>query len=289
MYKSHNLVPGRSTGVVGVRRSRMWAKAVLIPLATASAAGLLAASPANASAQGAESPLQSVSSAGIPFTVHGKIPYRPDPLADATTPANASCSTLTKLEALVEAKVAEYSVFPTDARNLLQHWLDGTGTTVALGQNTGVARELLSYPGFVNMNNEVQVYAASRLAQGQTTITLPAPLSPLSVPSASSPLTLLDFSDKGHYPDLYWAFRGTQGLTVSGSGSESNGRYTGKLTYTIYDTYGFGPNGSGSVTSRVTTDMNYLQTHCGWPKYARPRWFSDSFSVTVPFNRPAAS
>jgi len=273
----------------GVRRRRRWARAVLAPMSAATAVGLLATAPANAFAQPAHNNLQPLSSTGISFTVHGKIPYRPDPLADATTPANASCSTLTKLEAMVEAKVAEYGVFPSDARNLFQHWLDGTGTQVSLGQNTGLDRELLSYPGFVNMNNEVQIYAANRLEQGQTTVTLPTPLSPLSAPSESSPLTLLDFTNRGRYPDLYWAFRGTQGLAVSGSGSEDNGRYTGKLTYTIYDTYGFGPNVNGSITSQVTSDMNYLQTHCGWPKYPRPRWFSDSFTVTVPFNRPAAS
>ena len=70
--------------------------------------------------------------------------------------------------------------------------------------------------------------------------------------------------------------------------TEDNGHYSGKLTYTIYDTYGFPANQANSVMARVTGDMNYLKTHCGWPKYSAPRWFTDTLSVTVPFNRAAA-
>ncbi len=274
---------------VGPRRFRRWALAVLVPLAVAPVVGLSVTSPANADAQGAHSLGGRLSATGLSMTVSGKIPYKPDALSDATTPGNTSCSTIRRLKALVEAKLAEHTVFPSDAANLFQHWLDGTGTGVSLGQNSAVARELLTYPGFVNMNNKVQAFAAQRFDQGQTSVTLPTPTIPFLAPTASSPLTLLNFSNEGRYPGLYWAFRGTQGLGVSGSVAKSNNRYSGKLTYTIYDTYGFRANDTNSIMGNVAIDMNYLQTHCGWPKYSAPRWFSDTLSVTVPFNRAAAS
>jgi hypothetical protein len=280
---------------VGARRFRGSPLAVRVPLALALAfvvgpvATFLATSPASASAAIAQDQPLAPAATSSALAVNGAIPYRPDASADVTTPPNTSCSTLRKLEALVEGKLAEHTVFPSDAASLFQHWLDGTGTGVSLGQTSALARELLTYPGFVGMNSKVQVYAAQRFNQGQANVTLPTPTSPLSQSTDSSPLTLLNFSSEGRYPDLYWAFRGTQGLRVSGSVTKDGGRYSGKLTYTIYDTYGFPASSTGSISGRVTASMNYLQTHCGWPKYASPRWFSDSLTVTVPFNQPAAS
>ena len=287
MFSSKNGTRGCVRRHIAASRPRLMAVAALVPLALVPVVGLVATSPAPAAAQGDRSQGQVASSMGSSFIVTGRIPYIPDSSSDVTTPANTSCSTLKRLEVLVEAKLAEHTVFPSDAANLLQHWLDGTGTRVSLGPTTGVARELLTYPGFINMNNEVQVYAVDRFDQGQTNVTMPTPVSPYLTPTASSPLTLLNFSDRSHFPDLYWAFRGTQGLGVSGSVTEANGHYSGKLTYTIYDTYGFPANQTNSVMARVTGDMNYLQTHCGWPKYSAPRWFTDTLSVTVPFNRAA--
>ncbi len=292
MSNSNNGGRGRRQERFGASLPPGRALAVLVPLAVAPVIGLLGlvgTAPANANAQPAQSQNHSISSMALSLSVSGKIPYKPDALTDGTTPGNTSCSRIRKLQALVEAKLAEHSVFPSDAANLFQHWLDGTGTQVSLGQNSGVARELLTYPGFLNMNNKIQSYAAGRFDQGQTTVTVPTPVSPFSPPTDSSPLTLLNFSNQSRYPGLYWAFRGTQGLGVTGSVTKDNGRYTGKITYTIDDTYGFRAANSGSLMGNVATDMNYLQTHCGWPKYPAPRWFSDSLSVTVPFNRPAAA
>src|SRR6201999_2863025 len=39
--------------------------------------------------------------------------------------------------------------------------------------------------------------------------------------------------------DLYWGFRGTQGLTVTGRGRPENGMFSGSLTFVIRDSYGF--------------------------------------------------
>jgi hypothetical protein len=278
---------------VGARGFKGSHLGVLVPLAVAPIVGLMATfltlSPVSASAATAQIQRQAAASTSSALVVNGEIPYKPDASADVTTPPNTSCSTLRKLEALVEGKLAEHTVFPSDAASLFQHWLDGTGSAVSLGQTTALARELLTYSGFVDMNRKVQVYAAQGFNQGQVTVTLPTPVSPLSQSTNSSPLTLLNFSNEGRYPDLYWAFRGTQGLRVSGSVTKDSSRYTGKLTYTIYDTYGFPASSTGSITGRVTASMNYLQTHCGWPKYASPRWFSDSLTVTVPFSQPAVS
>jgi hypothetical protein len=288
VFVSRNGARGGVRRYIAASRPPVMAAAALVPLTVVPVVGLVASSPAIAATQGDRSQGQVTSSTGSSFIVTGKIPYAPDSSSDVTTPANSSCSTLKRLEVLVEAKLAEHTVFPADAANLFQHWLDGTGTRVSLGPRTGVARELLTYPGFITMNNEVQVYAVDRFDQGQTNVTLPTPVSPHLTPTASSPLTLLNFTDRSHYPDLYWAFRGTQGLGVSGTVTEDNGHYSGKLTYTIYDTYGFPANQANSVMARVTGDMNYLQTHCGWPKYSAPRWFTDTLSVTVLFNRAAA-
>src|SRR5690242_2864428 len=85
--------------------------------------------------------------------------------------------------------------------------------------------------------------------------------------------------------DLYWGFRGTQGLTVTGRGARENGRYAGTLSYVIRDSYGFPV---GDTLDGFGPPMRYLQTVCGAPRHAGgAHWFPDTITVTVPFNRPA--
>ena len=85
--------------------------------------------------------------------------------------------------------------------------------------------------------------------------------------------------------DLYWGFRGTQGLTVTGSGRRETGRYTGTLSYVIRDSYGFPV---GDTLGGFGPPMRYLQTACGAPLHAGgARWFPDTITVTVPFSQPA--
>ncbi len=85
--------------------------------------------------------------------------------------------------------------------------------------------------------------------------------------------------------DLYWGFRGTQGLTVTGHGSLANGRWTGTLTYVIRDSYGFPVS---DTLAGFGPPMRYLQTVCGAPQHSGgARWFPDSITVTVPFSLPA--
>ena len=85
--------------------------------------------------------------------------------------------------------------------------------------------------------------------------------------------------------DLYWGFRGTQGLTVTGSGSRKNRRYAGTLSYVIRDSYGFP---ASDTLHGFGAPMRYLQTACGAPRHpGGAHWFPDTITVTVPFDQPA--
>ena len=84
--------------------------------------------------------------------------------------------------------------------------------------------------------------------------------------------------------DLYWGFRGTQGLAVTGSGVRKDGRYVGTLTYVIRDSYGFPAD---DTLDGFGPPMRYLQTVCGAPQHAGgARWFPDAITVTVPLSQP---
>ena len=120
------------------------------------------------------------------------------------------------------------------------------------------------------MNHLVQGEIAVQLKDGATRVRL----SPGQLP------TVL-FASKAS--DLYWGFRGTQGLAVSGSGSRSgNGRYVGTLTYVIRDSYGFPAD---DTLDGFGPPMRYLQTVCGAPQHrGGARWFPDTITVRVPFS-----
>ena len=76
------------------------------------------------------------------------------------------------------------------------------------------------------MNNEVAEAVLSQLKAGKSRVRLSA-----------AQLPTVAFESRTS--DLYWGFRGTQGLTVTGSGRRENGRYVGILSYVIRDSYGF--------------------------------------------------
>ena len=122
------------------------------------------------------------------------------------------------------------------------------------------------------MDNEVQATVLSQLKAGRTHLRLfPATLPTVAFESKTS--------------DLYWGFRGTQGLTVTGRGHREHGRYIGTLSYVIQDSYGFP---AGDTLAGFGPPMRYLQTVCGAPQHpGGARWFPDTITVTVPFNRPA--
>ena len=163
------------------------------------------------------------------------------------------------------------SNFPA-AAELLRHFLAGSGTAVNYPAGSRIAKLALASTQFAAVRDGVTAAITRQLAAGKTAVRLPA-----------GQLPLLTFSSTAS--DLYWGFRGTQGLSVSGSGIRENGRYVGTLSYVIRDSYGFPVD---DTLSGFGPPMRYLQTVCGAPQYAGgAHWFPDSITVTVPFNQPA--
>jgi hypothetical protein len=159
--------------------------------------------------------------------------------------------------------------FPASA-DLLTHFLKGKGTKVDYRVGPLISKKALPSSAFRAVNNEVQEAVLSQLKAGRTRVQLSA-----------AQLPTVAFESK--ISDLYWGFRGTQGLTVTGSGSRENGRYVGTLSYVIRDSYGFP---ASDTLDGFGQPMRYLQTACGSPQHAGgAHWFPDTITVTVPFNR----
>jgi hypothetical protein len=235
--------------------------------------GCSAASPAAGS-----SPAAAVPSAGaaFAFTVAGARPVPPNGSQDThvqTPKAGCDSATFAADEA-VGIKVADgFAVagFPASAA-LLTHFLRGKGTRVDYPAGSPISKKALSSSAFRAVDNEVQEAIFSQLKAGQARVQLSA-----------AQLPTVAFESKGS--DLYWGFRGTQGLTVTGSGSRKNGRYAGTLSYVIRDSYGFP---ASDTLHGFGAPMRYLQTACGAPHHrGGAHWFPDTITVTVPFNRPA--
>ena len=210
------------------------------------------------------------------FRVTGARPVLPNGSQDthAQTPG-AVCdrATLTADHAL-GVRVAdgfELAGFPASA-HLLTHFLAGKGTGVDYRAGSLISRKALASRAFRAVNTEVQEAVLSQLKAGRTRVRL-------------SPATLPTVAFETRSSDLYWGFRGTQGLTVTGSGHREHGRYVGTLTYVIHDSYGFPPS---DTLAGFGPAMRYLQTVCGAPAHpGGAHWFPDTITVTVPFNRPA--
>jgi hypothetical protein len=161
--------------------------------------------------------------------------------------------------------------FPASAQ-LLRHFLTGTGTAVNYPAGSPISRLAIANSAFQTVNEQVQAAVAGRLRAGDRQVRLSA-----------GQLPTVRFGDTKS--DLYWGFRGTQGLAVTGNGSLKNGRYVGTLTYVIRDSYGFPVN---DTLDGFGTPMRYLQTVCGAPQHTSgARWFPDSITVTVPFDQPS--
>src|SRR6185437_1146620 len=161
--------------------------------------------------------------------------------------------------------------FPV-AAELLRHFLAGSGTAVNYPSGSQIAKLALASAQFTAVRNAVTAAIMRQLAAGKTAVRLSVDQLPLPTFSSTS-------------SDLYWGFRGTQGLTVTGSGTRKNGRYVGSLSYVIRDSYGFPVD---DTLGGFGPPMRYLQTVCGAPQHAGgAHWFPDSITVTVPFNQPA--
>ena len=156
------------------------------------------------------------------------------------------------------------------AADLLRHFLQGKGTEVDFLAGSPISKKALASSAFLAVDNEVQEAVLGQLKAGRTRVRLSA---------AQLPTVAFEVKTS----DLYWGFRGTQGLTVTGSGRREKGRYAGTLSYVIRDSYGFP---ASDTLDGFGPPMRYLQTACGAPQHAGgARWFPDTITVTVPFNK----
>jgi len=193
----------------------------------------------------------------------------------AQTP-DASCDTATfAADRALGVKVARgfaLADLPTSA-DLLRHFLDGTGTQARYGEGSLISKKALASAAFRTVDREVQEAILSQLKAGRTHVRLSAGQLPtVAFESGTS--------------DLYWGFRGTQGLTVTGTGRAENGRYAGTLSYVIRDSYGFP---ASDTLGGFGPPMRYLQTACGAPQHAGgAHWFPDAITLTVPFRQPSS-
>ena len=235
--------------------------------------GCSAASPAAGSP-----PAAAVPSAGaaFAFTVAGAHPVPPNGSQDthAQTPKAACDSARFAADEVLGSNVAAgfaLAGFPASA-DLLKHFLQGKGTAVDYRAGSPISQQALSNSAFRAVNNEVQEAVLSQLKAGKARVQL-----------SGAQLPTVAFESKNS--DLYWGFRGTQGLTLTGSGSRKNRRYTGTLSYVIRDSYGFPAR---DALHGFGAPMRYLQTACGAPQHpGGAHWFPDTITVTVPFNQPA--
>ena len=155
------------------------------------------------------------------------------------------------------------------AATLLNHFLGGTGAPVDFDAGSAVASEAGRSVPFQQQDQRVRSYVESRLDDGVAAVDLD---------QGQDLLAPIGFTDQS-IPDLYWGFRGTQGLDVSGALAAIGGDYVGELTYVIRDAYGFGLH---DYLSGIGVEMRYLQTTCGAPFYpGGAHWFPDSITVTV--------
>lgn len=220
----------------------------------------------------------SAAAAPSSFTVTGVNPVLPNGSQDtnAQAPGTACDKTRFAADRALGAEIAAgfaLDGFPV-ASGLLTHFLAGDGTEVGYPAGSAIARQARASSAFRAVDGQVQRAVLGQLtgSPGRTRVDLSAAQLPtVAFESGSS--------------DLYWAFRGTQGLSVTGHGSLANGRWTGTLSYVIRDSYGFPVS---DTLAGFGPPMRYLQTACGAPQHpGGARWFPDSITVTVPFSHPA--
>jgi hypothetical protein len=209
----------------------------------------------------------------LDFTVSGSLPVQMSSSQDtyATYP-NSVCSSSKFHQYEAEATAVEAYFEEVDARDaatLLEHFIEGSGTPVSFPAGSTLSQQLLSNSQFTALNTSAQHALVDALKLGQNTVVLSQ--------SALQRISLYQPND------LKYSFGGTQGLKVSGTGHLVNGHYTGTLTYTIQDSYGFSTN--DHFVGNVGDDMRYLQTNCGAPQsVGGARWFPASVTINVPFS-----
>jgi hypothetical protein len=279
----------------GQRRARKPAVAAVSPFLAvaflaAALAGCSASSPARPASSGTGHPAihPAVHPSGPAHpTVHptgpapaiaiaGTHPVPPNGSQDthAQTPATSCDRTTLATDKALGGKIAAGFVsasLPVSA-DLLTHFLQGTGTRVDYPAGSVISKQARASAAFLAVDSQVQTAILSQLKAGRTQVQLSA-----------AQLPLVSFESSGG--DLYWGFRGTQGLSVAGTVYRADGRYRGTLSYLIRDSYGFPAE---DTLAGFGPPMRYLQTVCGAPEHAGgAHWFPDTITVTVPFSHPA--
>jgi hypothetical protein len=218
---------------------------------------------------------------GHTFTVDGSHPVPPNPSQDthATDPGSV-CKTGHAVEARVVGAAAESYMKVNGAPDgalLLARFLANTGATDSatylFPNGSKASKELAVNINFGFLKNAVLREVKSQLEQRATTVDLNSLLKSRTPPILDNPY------------DLYLAFRGTQGMTVSGSGTvNSDGSYSGTLTFTILDSYGFTPADTLNLPYRSGEFMRYLQVNCGDSAHFGTHWYPDGVVLTDSFN-----
>jgi len=253
------------------RRIAAAAPFVIAALAATACSGAPAA-PAAASAPSPRTTTHTAAAGG--FTVSGVRPVPVNGSQDTPAQAGATCDSarLATDRSLGNQIASGFAAadFPA-AASLLRHFLAGVGTAISYPAGSRMSRLAAASSAFQGVNEQVQAAVGRALRAGGTRVELSA-----------GQLPTVTFSETSS--DLYWSFRGTQGLTVTGHGSRQGGRYAGTLTYVIRDSYGFPAD---DTLDGFGPPMRYLQTVCGAPQHAGgARWFPDAVTVTVPFAQP---
>lgn len=211
------------------------------------------------------------------FTVSGSLPVQPNPSQDThdqTPTAKCNAVHFRAAEAVGATLATEWATAGlTASAKLMTNFLAGTGAEVDFPAGSATSNEAKARSVFKQLDKAVQAEVVRQLNAGNNHPVLTAPT-----------LTRITFG--GKTSDLFWGFRGTQGLIVSGNGSLQNGHYIGTLQYVIQDSYGFPPK---DKLLYFGPQMRYLQTNCGAPYHSGgAHWFPDTITITVPFNQPAS-
>jgi len=217
----------------------------------------------------APSPSRSAVAASA-FTVTGSRPVPPNGSQDtnAQTPGTSCDSATYTADHALGVRVARGFALAGLAVSaaLLRHFLQGRGTRVSYGAGSAISKQARASAAFAAVDNQVTKAILSQLKAGQTHVRLSA-----------AQLPVVSFESTAS--DLYWGFRGTQGLTVTGNGHRVGGRFTGILSFVIADSYGFP---AGDTLDGFGPPMRYLQTACGAPRHTGgAHWFPDTITVTV--------
>ena len=225
----------------------------------------------------------SFQSGGVGFSGSIKVPADPNGVQAVGSPARASqCRSIIgqiryRLAKLDLAAAPAAMVGAPHGRALLSHFLAGFGSEINYPDDSSprsLSGKVRASPQFKALNDRVQREVAEKARAGQKSFTLNS--------ATLRPLIVFPWSgDK----DLFWAFRGTQGLDVSGSVQRDGSRFKGSITYVIRDSYGFRPD-EGFLG--VAWEAHYLQSICGAPYFpGGAHWFPNSVTVTAPFDHPA--